>query len=64
MESSSNESRIILALEALENRKCVSVRSIAKTYSVPEATLYYRRAGRQLRRDIIANSQKLTNLEE
>ena len=64
MESSSDESRIILALKALENRKGVSVRSIAKTYSVPEATLRYRRTGRQPRCDIIANSRKLTNLEE
>ena len=64
MESSSDKSRIILALKALENRKGVSIRSIAKTYSVPEATLYYRYTGRQLRCDIIANLRKLTNLEE
>ncbi|KFZ19968.1 hypothetical protein V501_00378 [Pseudogymnoascus sp. VKM F-4519 (FW-2642)] len=64
MESSSNESDIILALETLKNRKGVSVRSIAKIYSVPEATLRHQRAGRHPRRDIIANSRKLSNLEE
>ena len=64
MESSSIETRTILALKALKTRKDVSVRSIAKTYRVLEATLRYRRAGRQSRRDIIANSRKLTNLEE
>ena len=64
MESSSNESRIILALKALENRKGVSVRSIAKTYNVPEATLWHRYTGRHPRHNIITNSRKLTDLEE
>ncbi|KFZ24719.1 hypothetical protein V502_00815 [Pseudogymnoascus sp. VKM F-4520 (FW-2644)] len=64
MESSSIESRTILALEALKNDPKLSVRTAAKIYIVPEATLRYRRVGRQSRRDMPANSRKLTDLEE
>ena len=64
MESSSIETRINLALKALENDKDVSVRSIAKTYRVLEATLRHRRASRHPRHNIITNSRKLTDLEE
>lgn len=64
MESSSIESRTILALEALKNDPKLSVRTAAKIYIVPEATLRYRRVRRQSRRDMPANSRKLTDLEE
>lgn len=64
MESSSNESRIILALEALKRDPKLSIRTTAKIYNIPYTTLRYRRVGRTSRRDISANSRILTNLEE
>ena len=60
----SNEARVILALEALKNDPTLSLRAIAKVYSVSPATLMRRRNGRPARRDIPANSRKLTDLEE
>ena len=64
MESFSNERHIILALEALKKDPKLSVRAAAKIYSVPDRTLRRRCTGIQSRRDISANSKKLTNLEE
>jgi hypothetical protein len=60
----SNEARINLALEALKNDYTLSLRAVAKIYSVSPATLMRRRNGRPTRRDIPANSRKLTDLEE
>jgi len=53
-----------LALRALQNDKDLSVRAAAKIYNVNRTTLAQRRAGRPSRRNIPANSRKLTNLEE
>ena len=64
MESSSIESRITLAIEALKKDSKLSVRAAAKIYIIPEATLRHRRVGRQSRYDISTNSRKLTDLEE
>jgi hypothetical protein len=64
MESSSTESRTILAIEALKKDPKLTVRRATRIYEVPEATLRYRRAGRLLRRDMSANSRVLTDLEE
>jgi hypothetical protein len=58
------ESRIVLALEALQNDEKLSLRAAAKLYNVPVSTLSYRRAGRPIRRDLPANSRKLIDLEE
>ena len=60
----SNEARVILALEALQNDEKLSLRAAAKLYNVSSSTLGDRRAGRPARRDIPANSRSLTNLEE
>jgi hypothetical protein len=60
----SNEARITLALEALKNDHTLSLRAATKIYSVSPATLMRRRDGRPARRDIPANSRKLTDLEE
>jgi uncharacterized protein YbdZ (MbtH family) len=57
MASISNESRVILALEALEKNDTLSLRAAAKIYNVSLTTL-------KARRDIPANSRKLTDLEE
>ena len=64
METSSKESRTILALTALRKDLNLSVRTAAKIYNIPETTLRSRRVGRPSRRDISANSRSLTNLEE
>ena len=60
----SNEARINLALEALKNDYTLSLRAVAKIYSVSPATLMRRRNGRPTQRDILANLRKLTDLEE
>jgi hypothetical protein len=64
MPSTSKEAQIILALEALQNDKKLSLRAAAKIYNVDHTTLSRRRAGRLARRDLPANSRKLTDLEE
>ena len=64
MPSTSKEARVILALEALQNDKKLSLRAVAKLYNVPVTTLYDRRAGRTARRDSPVNSKKLTKSEE
>jgi hypothetical protein len=55
---------VVLTLEALEKDSKLSLRAIAKIYSVPYTTLYCRRAGRPLQRDTTPNSKKLTQFEE
>jgi hypothetical protein len=64
MESNSQESRIILALQALKNDSKLTSQRAAKVYNVLCRTLSYRRAGRLSRRDIQPKSRKLTDLEE
>jgi hypothetical protein len=64
MPSTSNEARVILALQALQKDKNLSVRAAAKIYGVARKTLGRRRAGIPARRDIPANSRNLTDLEE
>jgi len=64
MPRSSNEARVILALEALQRDKKLSLRATAKLYNVSTSTLSDRRAGRPTRRDIPANSRNLTDLKE
>ena len=64
MPSTSKEARVILALEALQNDKKLSLRAVAKLYNVPVTTLYDRRAGCTARRDSPVNSKKLTKLDE
>jgi hypothetical protein len=58
------EARVILALEALENDENLSLRDAAKIYNVSRTTLTQRRKGRTARRDLPANSRRLTDLEE
>ena len=64
MDSDSNESRLILALQALKNDPNLSMRCAASTYSVPFSTLRTRRAGTKSKRDIQPKSRKLTDSEE
>jgi hypothetical protein len=64
MSSTSYEARINLALEAIRNNRKFSLRAAAKIYNISRTTLTERRDGRAARRDISANSRKLTDLEE
>ena len=64
MDSLPAESRMILALRAMEKDPKLSLRSAATIYKVPPMTLSDRRAGKPARRDTPANSRKLTDLEE
>ena len=64
MPSTSYEANVILALQALENDKNLSIRAAAKTYNVTHTILIKRHRGRPARCDIPANSKKLTELEE
>ena len=64
MSPPSKEARLILALKALENNENLSLREAAKIYDVSRTTLTQRRASKPVRRDILANSRSLTDLEE
>jgi hypothetical protein len=64
MESLPKESRIILALEALKKDPKLSVQKAATIYEILRSSLRDRRAGKQPRCEIPANSRKLTDLEE
>ena len=64
MSATSKEAKISLALEALQNNSNLSLRAAAKIYNVSRTTLAQRRDGRPIRRDSLANSRKLIDLEE
>jgi hypothetical protein len=64
MDSNSTESRLILALQAIEKDPSLSMRRAAKIYNIPFSTLHSRRAGVKSRRDIQPKSRKLTDQEE
>jgi hypothetical protein len=64
MSTPSYEARINLALQAMQRDKELSIRAAAKIYDVEKTTLHSRRNGRPARRDMPANSRKLTGLEE
>jgi len=52
MDSNSTESRLILALQAIEKDPSLSVKRAAQIYNIPCRTLGTRRAGIKSRRDI------------
>ena len=58
------EAKVVLALEALKNDPKLSLKAVARLYSMPYTTLHRRRAGKPVRRDILANLRNLTDLEE
>mgnify|MGYP004718416977 FL=1 len=64
MSQSSNEARILLALQAIQNNPKVSLRRAANIYQVPFSTLQRRQDGIQSRCDFIPKSRKLSDLEE
>ncbi|KAK7570464.1 hypothetical protein V3481_019323 [Fusarium oxysporum f. sp. vasinfectum] len=64
MSQSSNEARILLALQALQNNPNLSTRRAATIYQVNYRTLQRRHNGIQSRCDWIPKSRKLSDLEE
>jgi hypothetical protein len=64
MPQQNDEAKVQLALQALPNNPKLSLRAAAKIYSVNHKKLSRRQRGQLSRRDIPANSRKLTNLEE
>ncbi|KAM4062426.1 fot5 transposase [Hirsutella rhossiliensis] len=64
MGSGTQESRLILAIRAIQNDPNLKVRASARIYSVPETTLRRRLSGRPSRRDTAPKSRNLTDLEE
>ena len=64
MPQKDDERNIILALQAMQNDPKLSARAAGKIYTCDHQKLSRRRRGMPSRRDIPANSQKLTVLEE
>jgi hypothetical protein len=64
MESTSNESRVILALQALRNDPKLSVRKASTIYNTPRTTLRRRQAGKPSQAETTVKTRKLSNLEE
>ena len=64
MPPTSNEARVILAIEAIQKNPELSIRAIAKLYDVADRTIRRRLAGQPARRDTTPNSKKLTQSEE
>ena len=64
MESTSNESYIILAIKALKKDPKLTKQAAANIYKVPHTTLADRRAGKLAQRNMTANRRKLINLKE
>ncbi|EGU72749.1 hypothetical protein FOXB_16738 [Fusarium oxysporum f. sp. conglutinans Fo5176] len=64
MSQSSNEARILLALQALQNNPKLTVRRAATIYQVNHCTLGRRQQGIQSRRGSIPKSRKLSDQEE
>jgi hypothetical protein len=64
MTQSSNDARILLSLQALQNNPKLSTRRAATIYEVNYRTLQRRHNGIQSRRDWIPKSRKLSDLEE
>lgn len=59
-----NESQVILAVNALRTNPKLKINTIAKIYNIPRTTLRDRLAGKQSRREISANSRKISDIEE
>src|SRR6478736_9461848 len=64
MSQPSNEARILLALQALQNNPKLSLRRAADIYEVSRFALHRRQNGIQSRGDSIPNSRRLSDLEE
>ena len=63
MESSSKESKLLLAIQSIKKRNKISIREAARIYTVSD-NLRARMNDRSARQDLQPNSTKLTKLEE
>ena len=63
-QSTSQEDRILLAIQAIKQGYIQNVKSAAETYDIPRTTLRRRIQGTTSRRDSTPNSRKLTPYEE
>jgi hypothetical protein len=63
-QSTSDEARIQLAIQAIDQDPTLSERRAAAIYNVPRKTLSDRRAGKVSRRDCKPKSKKLLETEE
>ena len=64
MESSSNEKKIVMALEAFKKNLKFTIWAANRIYEIFHMTLMERRAGKQLWNDILINSKKFINLKK
>jgi hypothetical protein len=64
MASASQESRILLVLQAIKLPRALSLYRAAKVYNVPYNTLRDQSHGKPARRDTLVNSRKLTDSKE
>jgi hypothetical protein len=64
MSNNMQESQIILAINAINSTKKLSVRKAANTYHVPESSLRHRMKGRAPRTDYRQRNHNLTEIEE
>ncbi len=62
--STEQEGRILLAIQAFKNQEISSIREVARRFHVPRSTLSTRLNGIQNRATLRANSSKLTEIEE
>ena len=64
MELTSNQSRLLIASQALESDPNLKIREAARVYTVPRTTLTNRRNGDQAQGSANSKKRKLTKLEE
>jgi hypothetical protein len=64
MEPLNKEARILLAVETFQNNQRKRVRSLTKAFDIPLSTLHDQIHDQTSRRDLPANSRKLTDQEE
>src|SRR6266496_2095243 len=60
MESSSKESRLLLAIQAIEKDPKLSIRKATHIYNAPRGTLQHHIHNQHARRNILPNFRKLT----
>ncbi|OQD84481.1 hypothetical protein PENSOL_c012G08439, partial [Penicillium solitum] len=63
-DSTEQEGRILLAIQAFKNQEISSIREVARRFEVPKSTLLRRLKGTPSRAISRANLQKLTEIEE
>ena len=63
-DSTEQEGRILLAIQAIKNQEINTIRQAARCFNVPFSSLRNRLTGLQNRSDSRANNHKLTETEE